>query len=98
MNLLSHQPSLKIALFALPLALAGLCLHASAFEPDGKLLKIKGFSPEVVKVADIQRSRQEWKEPAVPRQSPVEKFFHNVYYGEWTGGLDEFGSQVLRGD
>ena len=67
-----------------------------AFAPDSDLMKIKGYSPEVIQVADQQRSRQEWREPSTLRQSPVERFFHNVYYGEWTEGVDDFGSQVLR--
>lgn len=70
--------------------------NALAFAPDGELMKVKGYSPEVIKVADQQRSRQEWKEPALLRQKPMEKFFHNIYYGEWTNGMDDFGAQVIR--
>lgn len=75
--------------------MAGL---AHAYLPEGDLLKIKGYSPEVIQAAAKQRSRQEWKEPSAPKQSPTEKFFHNIYYGNWTGGIDDFGSQVIRPD
>lgn len=69
---------------------------ALAYAPEGDLLKIKGYSPEVIETANSQRSRQEWKQPSAPKQTPKEKFFHNIYYGDWTGSIDEFGSQVLR--
>ncbi len=69
---------------------------ALAYAPEGDLLKIKGYSPEVIETANSQRSRQEWKEPSAPKQTPMERFFHNVYYGDWTGSVDEFGSQILR--
>jgi hypothetical protein len=69
---------------------------APAFAPEGDLMKVKGYSPEVIKVTDQQRSRQEWKEPAILRQKPMEKFLRNFYYGEWTNGIDDFGSQVIR--
>lgn len=80
----------------LSMASIGLGQSAFAFAPEGDLMKIKGFSPEVIQVTSQQRSRQEWREPAIPKQRPMERFFHNVYYGEWTGGIDEFGSQVIR--
>jgi hypothetical protein len=91
--------SLKSALFMLALGM-GLLFSAKsfAFAPDSELMKIKGYSPEVIRLADQQRSRQEWREPSTVRQSPVERFFHNVYYGEWTDGVDDFGAQVLRGN
>lgn len=69
---------------------------AQAYAPEGDLLKIKGYSPEVIEATDNQRSRQEWRQPAAPKLKPLEKFFHNVYYGDWTGGVDDFGSQIIR--
>jgi hypothetical protein len=47
-------------------------------------------------MTDMQRSRQEWKQPTAPSKSPVEHFFYNIYYGDWTGGVDDFGNQVIR--
>jgi hypothetical protein len=90
--------SLGIALGAGILLTHFVGSQALAYVPEGDLLKIKGYSPEVIETADHQRSRQEWKEPSAPKQSPMEKFFHNIYYGDWTGSVDEFGSQVLRGN
>lgn len=69
---------------------------AQAYAPEGDLLKIKGYSPEVIEATDSQRSRQEWRQPAAPKLNPVEKFMHNIYYGDWTGGVDDFGSQIIR--
>lgn len=70
--------------------------QALAFSPEGDLMKIKGFSPEVIQLTDSQRSRQEWKESSAPKLSPTERFFHNIYYGDWTGDIDQFGSSVIR--
>lgn len=67
-----------------------------AYAPDGDLMKIKGYSPEVIQTANQQRSRQEWKEPSVQTKSTTEQFFHNIYYGNWMGPLDDFGSEVIR--
>jgi hypothetical protein len=88
---------LKSALLTVTLGM-GLLFSAKcfAYAPDSELMKIKGYSPEVIQVADQQRSRQEWREPSTIRQSPVERFFHNIYYGEWTNGVDDFGNQVIR--
>lgn len=81
----------------------GLCCwalasgHAAfAYSPEEDLMKIKGYSPELIETTDTQRSRQEWREPSAPRRTPMEKFFHNIYYGNWTGDVDDFGSQIIR--
>lgn len=72
--------------------------QAFAYAPEGDLMKIKGYSPEVIETATIQRSRQEWKSPSTPTKSPTERFFHNIYYGQWISPVDDFGSSVLRGN
>lgn len=93
---------IKNVLGATILLLGGLFIlsgnQALAYAPEGDLLKIKGYSPEVIEISNAQRSRQEWKEPSPPKQSPTERFFHNIYYGDWTGPVDSFGSGVMRGD
>ncbi len=71
-------------------------MAAFAFAPEPDLMKIKGYSPEIINTMQTQRSRQEWRQPPAPVLSPVERFFHNIYYNEWTGSIDEFGSQVIR--
>ena len=69
---------------------------ALAYSPEGDLMEVKGYSPEVIELANRQRSRQEWRQAPAPKHSPVEKFFHNIYYGDWTGNVDGFGERVLR--
>lgn len=93
-----HSQKVAFAIAA-GVILLGSCLtgnQALAYAPEGDLMKIKGYSPEVIDTANSQRSRQEWREPSAPKQTPMEKFFHNIYYGNWTGGVDDFGSQVIR--
>ncbi len=82
-----------VAVFLAGTLLAG---HALAYAPESDLLKIKGYSPETVDIAATQRNRQEWREPPAPKLTPVGRFFHNIYYGNWTGSMDEFGSSVIR--
>lgn len=90
----SHFPADRLILAASAfILLTSPCL---AYAPDGDLMKIKGYSPEVIQTANQQRSRQEWKEPSVQTKSTTEQFFHNIYYGNWMGPLDDFGSEVIR--
>jgi hypothetical protein len=70
--------------------------QALAYAPEGDLMKVKGFSPEVIQLTETQRSRQEWKTASAPKMSPTERFIHNIYYGDWTGDIDEFGSGIIR--
>ncbi|MGE0201074.1 MAG: hypothetical protein AB7P76_08910 [Candidatus Melainabacteria bacterium] len=71
-------------------------MAAWAYAPEEDLMQIKGYSPEVVELANTQRSRQEWRKPAPPPEKPLEKFFHNIYYNNWTGSFDDFGSEIIR--
>lgn len=93
MKAFAKHLTLGIALTAGMMSLAG---QALAYAPEGDLMKIKGYSPEVIQTANLQRSRQEWKEPAAPSKSTKERFFHNIYYGDWVGPIDDFGAEVLR--
>lgn len=69
---------------------------AMAFAPEPDLMKIKGYSPEVIYTSQTTRSRMEWRVPPVPTLSPLERFIHNIYYNQWIGSMDEFGSQIIR--
>ncbi|WP_373531991.1 hypothetical protein [Vampirovibrio sp.] len=83
---------------SLTLAIGAMTLASSAFAyaPENDLMKIKGYSPEVIQTANQQRNRQEWKEASVQTKTTTEKFFHNIYYGNWMGPIDDFGSEVIR--
>ena len=97
MTVKSFRPVLWTA-WVVGLGVAAL-LHgapALAYAPEGDLMKTKGYSPEVIQLAQTQRSRQEWRATAPPKMTPTERFFHNVYYGDWTGDVDQFGSMILR--
>ena len=69
---------------------------ANAYAPDDDLMKTKGYSPEMIRMTDVQRSRQEWREPPAPVRSPIQNAFHNVVNNNWTGSFDEFGSNIIR--
>lgn len=69
---------------------------AQAYAPESDLMEIKGYSPGLIEAINTQRSRQEWREPEAPKRTTVEQFFHNVYYNNWTGSVDPFGSGVIR--
>jgi hypothetical protein len=85
-----------LGLLTVPLCLQVLVQAAHAFTPDPELLKIKGYSPAVLRVAEVERARMEWREPPQPLLPPKEKFLQNVMWNEWTGSVDEFGSQIIR--
>jgi hypothetical protein len=83
--------------FSVGLLLSGMVQNqALAYAPEGDLMKVKGYSPELIQLTSGQRSRQEWKQAAPPKKSPTERFMHNIYYGEWINNVDEFGAQVIR--
>lgn len=88
-----HAVKHTITAISLAFLLQGVSL---AYTPENTLLKVKGYSPEVVDSANQQRSRQEWKSPSVPQRTVKEKLLHNFYYGDWTDGIDDFGAQVIR--
>lgn len=67
-----------------------------AYAPEGDLMKIKGYSPDLINTINTQRSRQEWREPPAPRRGPLENAFHNIFWNDWTGSFDEFGSEIIR--
>ena len=97
----SSPPAILNVLAGASLLLGAFCLtipEGLAFAPESDLMKIKGYSPEVILATDQQRSRQEWRNPTVSKRSPTEKFFHNLLYGNWTAGIDDFGNQVIRQD
>jgi len=95
--LLKNRKSLGLSIALLAGALAGILSgQALAYSPENDLMKIKGYSPEVIQLTETQRSRQEWKEASAPKLGPVERFFHNIYYGDWTGDIDQFGSGIIR--
>ncbi|MBX2861024.1 MAG: hypothetical protein KTR14_07305 [Vampirovibrio sp.] len=84
-------------------ALLGIFLGAIAFmpasfayAPEPDVMEIKGYSPEIINTTQVQRNRQEWRKPPAPPMTPREQFFHNIYYNNWIGGVDPFGSQVIR--
>ena len=84
------------ALVVAGLIVSAVALPSLAYGPETDLLAIKGYSPETIRVTTTQRSRQEWKEPAPPRRTPVENFWHNLYYNNWTGSFDDFGRSIIR--
>lgn len=79
------------------------CIHmpyhhnrAFSFAPEDELMKIKGYSPMMVKLVETQRSKQEWRDSGAPVLTPAQRFVHNIYYNNWTGSMDAFGSEQLR--
>ena len=75
---------------------AAVALPALAYAPEPELMQLKGYSPEVVSTAQDQRKRQEWRQLGVQTMTPMERFWHNIMYNNWTGSVDPFGSQILR--
>lgn len=89
---------IKWALVAAVMVVASLSASptALAYEPEIDLLAIKGYSPQNIDAIQLQRSRQEWKEPSAPLRTPIQQFWHNAWQNDWTGSVDEFGRSVIR--
>ena len=83
---------------ALIMALLAVIPASFAFEglhPDSDLLKVKGYSPEVIYHTGRQTLRQEWQPQQTPYRSKWEQLRRNLWRNDWTGALDEFGSPSL---
>jgi len=89
----SAKPTVAMAAFLL-ISFAAPMAHA--YTPEGDLMKIKGYSPELVETTNVQRSRQEWRTPSVPKRSPFQQLLHNIWSGNWSDDLDPPGFSVIR--
>ena len=86
----------KLALFAMLVLLvssSGPVLAWSANETD---LVNTGFSPETVRVSNLQRSRMEDMQPIQQERTRWQQFWWNVYHNDWLGSTYEFGQQVIK--
>jgi hypothetical protein len=88
---------------AILIVLIGVCIEMPSFHnrafsyaPEVEQMKIKGYSPMMIKMVQDQRNRQEGRDSVSPTLTPAERFFHNIYYNDWTGSIDNFGSEVIR--
>jgi hypothetical protein len=83
---------------ALLFALAA-CLMAApswAIEPSTDYYKIKGYSPEFIRFANVNQQRMEWKEPPPPPLTPGKQMVRNFVRGRWVESMDPFGYNIIR--
>lgn len=86
----------KLALFAMLVAMvfsAGPVLAWSANEID---LSNTGFSPETIRLVNLQKSRMEDMEPIQQERSRWSQFWWNVYHNDYLAPTYEFGQQVIK--
>jgi hypothetical protein len=94
MRIVTNPASLPVKRCLAFASLAMLLIPAFswAYTPENTLLKVKGYSQEVVNSTEHQRTRQEWKTtPLQPQPTAKEKFLHNLYRGDWLESLDDMG-------
>ncbi|MBY0449388.1 MAG: hypothetical protein K2X01_02020 [Cyanobacteria bacterium] len=90
--------SLNCLLVFSALALTVTAGPSRAFAPEPDVMTNKGYSPQLIDFVEDQRDRQEWKPQRPGQLTPRERFLRNIYYNNWTGSVDKFGAQVIRGD
>lgn len=83
-------------IYSVMLATLLVASSAYAYSPEPELLELKGYSPQTIRVADVQKHRQEWRNAPPPLLSPTKRFFRNIFYNNWVGSMDEFGYGVIR--
>lgn len=94
----------KLVGFVLGLAIAGLhCLSANALTPQefssNQYLDNHGYSPEVIRMVNIQKSRTEDTQlPAVYNYSKVRNLMRNLYKSNIMYPLTPFGSDKIEID
>lgn len=70
--------------------------EAQAYQPEPDLMMVKGYSPATIELTQVQRQRNEWKEPPARIRTPWQQFWYNVWNNDWTGSVDPFGRSVIR--
>ena len=71
---------------------------AHAVTPDPDFMEMKGYSPEMVRMMNVSRSRNEWRGTPPPVRSPLKQILHNIWHNHPAGMMDEMGYTVIRDD
>jgi hypothetical protein len=71
------------------LACAGTAFAYSE-QHDEYSLELKGFSPEMIDITEVQINRMEGRYPDPP-PSKGQQFFYNLVNNQWTESLEPFG-------
>ncbi len=86
----------KLALLAMLIGVissGGPVLAWSANEID---LHNTGFSPETIRLVNLQKSRMEDMEPIQQERTRWQQFWWNVYHNDILEPTYEFGQQVIK--
>lgn len=86
----------KLALFAMLVGLMSTGSPTYAWSANETDLVNTGFSPETIRVVNLQRSRMEDMEPIQQERTCWQQFWWNVYRNDPLGGYYEFGQQVIK--
>ena len=86
----------KIAMFAMFIALMATANPTFAWGVSDTQMKNSGFSPEVIRVVDLQRSRMEDMVPIPQERSRWAQFWWNVYHNDPIDSTYVFGHEVLK--
>lgn len=73
-------------------------LPSSAFgwSAEGDALRKNGFSPEMVRVSNLQKSRMEQQEPAPPERTMFKQAMWNVVHNDWLAPPYKFGEYIIK--
>lgn len=83
-----------LTLFSMLLGMMTLSLSALAFDHDPETLKLKGFSPDLIKPLQVQIDRQEGRMPP-NATTKCRQLWYNALNNEWANSLEAFGSDKI---
>ncbi|MEW5819281.1 MAG: hypothetical protein AB1782_03750 [Cyanobacteriota bacterium] len=86
----------KLALFAMLVVFLSTGAPTFAWSANETDLVNTGFSPEIIRVSNLQRSRMEDMEPIQQERTRCQQFWWNVYHNDWLGSTYLFGHQVIK--
>lgn len=85
----------KLAVFMMLVAVLTTSSPAFSWGVSNEEMHNSGFSPELVRLTDLQRSRMEDMAPIPPARTRWQQFWWNIYHNDTLGSTYPFGQIVI---
>lgn len=86
----------NLAVFTMLVAVLATASPAFSWGVSNEEMHNTGFSPEIVRIADLQRSRMEDMVPIPPERTRWQQFWWNIYHNDTIGSTYPFGQTKIN--